>query len=189
MQLAAQAPAIPPTYSFVELNSMVAPNMTIKAYRDGPREIVLQTRPASAGSPKRYNGGLYYDFKEHFMYVWDATDSTPNCGRQQYADTTAPSMFDVVTGTTEMLKEASPEMRTAGVREMVNGMPAMAWNIVDTAHGGSTKIWLADKAGYLLKMVASPKGATPVTVLEIKSFSLAQPAAAVFTVPSSCKSP
>ena len=189
VRLTAQAPALPSAYSFVEVNSMIAPDMTIKAYRDGSREILLQTRPVSPGSPKGYNGGLYYDFQAHFLYVWDATDGTPNCGRQDYPDATAPAMFDVVSGSAEMMKDAAPEMKKPGVPEAVNGMPARAWNIVDTAHGGSTKIWLADKTGYLLKLIATPKGEAATNVLEVKSLSLTKPPASVFTVPPTCKSP
>jgi hypothetical protein len=103
MPVIAQASALPQAYSFVELNSMIAPDMTIKAYRDGSREILLQTRPVSPGSPKGYRGGLYYDFQAHFMYVWDAT---------------APAMFDVVSGSAEMMKDAAPEMKKPGMPEL-----------------------------------------------------------------------
>jgi hypothetical protein len=189
MQLAAQAPGLPPTYSFVEINSMIAPNMTVKVYRDGAREILLQTRPVSADSPKGYNGGLYYDFKEHFLFVWDASDGTPNCGRQAYADSTAPSLFDVVSGSAEMLKEAAPVMKKPGVADAVNGIPATAWSVADTAHGGSTRIWVADKTGYLLKLISTPKDGAPIPFLEVKSLSMAKPPASAFTVPPTCKQP
>lgn len=185
--LGAQAPTVPRTYSIVETNSMIAPDMTVKVYRDGAKEILLQTRSPSADSPKGYRGGMYYDFQAHFQFTWDATDGTPNCGRQEYADSTAPAQFDVVSGSAEMRADMAKTPPTPGAPETVNGMSATTFTVVDTAQKMSLKGWLADKTDYLLKMTMSANGAPPVTLLEVKSLSFAKPPASVFAFPASCK--
>ena len=187
LHLEAQAAATPRSYSLVEINSMIAPDMTIKIYRDGPREILLQTRPVSAGSPKGYNGGLYYDFAAHFLYVWDATDGTPNCGRQTYADSTAPAAFDIVSGTAEMMASLASAPRTAATRDSVHGMAASAFSVTDTAQHVTMRMWLADKTNYILKVTAAQNGAAPGTLLDVQSITIAKPPASAFAVPSTCK--
>jgi hypothetical protein len=187
VELAAQAAVTPQTYSFSELNSMIAPDMTVKVYRDGAREILLQTRPASPDSPKGYRGGMYFDFQAHFQYTWDETDGTPNCGRQDYPESAAPALFDVVSGSTELMADFAKGGSAAAGRDAVNGTPATIYLVADTAHKTSAKLWLAEKTNYLLKVALSANGAPPVTYLEVKSLSFAKPAAAAFKFPASCK--
>lgn len=184
--LAAQSPAAPPAYSLTELNSLLAPDMTVKIARDGDHEIFLQTRPVSAGSPKGYRGGMYFDFHDHFQYTWDETDGTVRCGRQPYGEATAPALFDVISGVAEMKANMANAKLVPAGHETIAGLSTAVYSLTDSVHHSLMKVWLSDSTNYLLRMSMGTNGAPLSAILDVQALSFDRPPPTAFAVPSSC---
>jgi hypothetical protein len=69
--------------------------------------------------------------------------------------------------------------------EPVNGMPATAM-LALARDGSSTKAWIDNKYGLVLKIVNSPKGGETATMIEAQSFTPGKPPAAIFRLPAHC---
>jgi hypothetical protein len=179
----------PRTYSFIQQNSMTVPNVTVKVYRDGSRELIDQSRPPSAAPPKGMHAVTLYDFQAHTTYTWDLIDSSIPCNVAAYDKSEAPAGYDVISGAAENAAEIRKLRPNTVGTETVNGIPATVQEVADSSGQGRLRLWTAVKGGYLIKWVGLPGTGAPLVKLEVRQLRFEKPPAAVFTVPSKCSSP
>ena len=176
MQLQAQAPSLPQTYSFVANSNMMG-QATIKVNRNGSKELV-----EVAGASGNYHLRQLYDFQAHRVYTIDL--NVNQCTSQEYTSDYAPALHDPIGGASEMAKEAG-SLRTIG-REAVNGTAARLVEAPLEGSQGKYRIWLDEKFGFPVKQ-AVILGAEPEKLLfEMRQISYAPSAATLFTAPAQC---
>jgi len=179
----AQSPP-PRTYSFTMLNNMMVPDLTLRVYRDGARELLDESRPVSAESPKGFHVRILYDFQAHKLYTLDLTEPSSPCGVQALTESEVPAMYDIITGTelTKGLADAHP--RTVGA-ESINGVPATILE-VPNPNGPPQRAWVAVKGGYIVKIAMVPKNGPSQLLLEVRDLAFAKPDASLLAVPAAC---
>jgi outer membrane protein OmpA-like peptidoglycan-associated protein len=182
----AQGAAPPRTYSISELNNMMVPDLTVKLYRDGTKELVEQSRPKSADAPKGYRMRTLYDFQAHKLYTWDLVETSSPCGIQDITETEAPEAFDVITGAARMAGEIAKRRPKTVVTETVAGGPAWIFETPDQAGRGTIKQWLTVKGDYLVKSALVPKSGPVEVMLEVTELSFEKPSASWFVLPPIC---
>ena len=176
MQLQAQAPSLPQTYSFVANSNMMGP-ATIKVNRNGSKELIEVT-----GTSGGYHLRQLYDFQAHRVYTVDLNGN--RCTSQEYTSAYAPVQHDPIGGGVEMAKQAG-SLRTIG-REAVNGTAARLVEAPLEGSQGKYRIWLDEKFGFPVKQ-AVILGAEPEKLLfEMRQISYAPSAATLFTAPAQC---
>ena len=187
-ELGAQSASPPHTYSFTEKNSMIVPDLTLKIYRDGSKELIDQSRPPSSASPQGFHTRSLYDFQGHKVYTWDLIQTARPCSASDYAEAAAPYETDVISGAAELAAMiAADKPQTVGT-ETVNGIAAKILEVPDPSGQGRTRIWLAEKSNYVIKWVIIPKTGPPQIQLEITNLSFVKAPASVFVLPAACKS-
>ena len=184
--LGAQAAPAPTRYAITEVNSMMMPNMTITIYRDGNREVMDQSIPASAASPGGFRNRTLYHFAAHKQITWNPADPSQPCGTSTSNDTAAPAQFDIVSGAAEQAAQLTRAKAKTVRAEAVNGIPATLMEAADPAGQGVMRFWTATQGGYLLKVARVPTGGVPEVALEVKTLSFQQPDAAHFAIPAAC---
>jgi OOP family OmpA-OmpF porin len=182
----AQAAAPPRTYSISELNNMMVPDLTVKLYRDGTKELVDQSRPKGADAPQGYHMRTLYDFEAHKLYTWDLVETPRPCGIQDITETEAPEAFDVVTGAARMAAEIAKRRPKTVVTETVAGGPAWIFEAPDPGGRGTIKQWLTVKGDYLVKSALVPKSGPMQVMLEVTELSFEKPLASWFALPPIC---
>jgi len=173
----AQSAKPPQTYSVTEVNAMLGPSMTMKIDRDGSRAVVEATvtpQPGAAVSAASHTR-TYYDLQNHKNYTLSLSDPAAVCSSGDFpGDWGDP--FEASAG---LLKELAPQHPRQTGAETVNGFAA---RVMETAAGPDhVRLWLDPVTGLVVKAQSGSQ-----TILEIKSLSLAKPAAALFAVPANC---
>ena len=183
----AQGPA-PQTYSLTEDPGWGAgePHV-VKLSRDGAKEVVEQIIPPGPGGPAReFRAHTLYDFQAHKMYYKILSDPSVPCSVQHYTDPAAPWEFDVISGSDALMKEITgPKGQTKQVgTETLNGVATKVMEV--TSADGKSKVWIAQKGGFPVKIVHTGADGKVVTFLEVKQLSFAKPPASAFTPPQGC---
>lgn len=186
-----QAPgSAPQTYSFTEdpAMSLMGTAMVVNISRDGSKEVIDQIMPAGPGHDKEYHSHRVYDFQGHKIYLKILSDPTMACGVQDYADAAAPPELDLVSGAGAFLKEIIGDGKTNQVgTENINGVATKVLDVTSPTTGNG-KIWIAENGGFPVKIAAIGADGKAQTIIEIKQFSLAKPAASSFAIPEGCQS-
>ena len=176
MQLHAQAPGLPQTYSFLANSNMMG-SATIKVNRNSFKELIELT--ATSGD---YHLRQLYDFQAHRVYTVDL--NVNRCTSQEYTSAYAPVLHDPIGGAAEMARQAG-SLRTIA-REAVNGTAARLVEAPLEGSQGKYRIWLDEKFGFPVKQ-AVILGAEPEKLLfEMRQISYAPSAASLFTAPAQC---
>jgi len=151
VRLRAQARA-PKVYSITERNSMMMANMTIRAVRDGSKEVIDKTYPPIAANPKGYHSRTFYDFKAHKSYLVDLKVPGP-CGAVTYTSSHAPWFDDPFAGGADNpLHSLPPKARHVGVAKIA-GLTADELQAPDPDQPGATvRIWIARQPRLVVKM-------------------------------------
>ena len=182
----AQTPT-PQTYSYTQDPAFpIAGPAVVKLTRDGPHVVVDQVMPAGfAGREKEYRGHLVYDMQAHKLYTQVLSDPGSPCGLQTFTDPAVPPLFDPVGGSADLLKEIANgvPLKQTGT-ETINGIPSNVMSL--TSPKGNGKVWLAQNGGFIVRIDTIPPDGKPVTMIEIKQFSLDKPPASAFTPPAGC---
>ena len=177
MQLPAQAPSLPQTYSFVANTNMMGP-ATIKVNRNSSSELIEVT--ATSGG---YHLRQLYDFEAHRVYTFDLLNGN-RCTSQEYTSAYAPVQHDPIGGAAEMTRQAG-SLPTIG-RDTVNGTAARLVEAPIEGSKGKYRIWLDEKFGFPVKQ-AVILGTQPEKLLfEMRQISYAPSAATLFTAPAEC---
>jgi hypothetical protein len=176
MQLQAQVPRLPQTYSFVANSNMMGP-ASINVNRNGSKELIEVT-----GNSGDYHVRQLYDFQAHRVYTVDL--NVNRCTSQEYTSAYAPGLHDPIGGATEIFRQAG-SLRTIG-REAVNGTAARLVEAPIEGAQGKYRIWLDEKFGFPVKQ-ALVLGTEPEKLLfEMRQISYAPSAASLFTAPAQC---
>ncbi len=176
MQLHAQAPSLPQTYSFVANSNMMG-SATIKVNRNGSKELI-----EVKGTSGDYHLRQLYDFQTRRVYTVDLNGN--QCTSQEYTSAYAPVQHDPIGGGAEMAKQAG-SMRTIG-REAINGTATRLVEAPLEGSQGKYRIWLDEKFGFPVKQ-SVVLGAEPEKLLfEMRQISYAPSAANLFTAPAQC---
>lgn len=189
LRVHAQGAAPPRTYTISELNNMMIPDLTVKLYRDGTKELVEQSRPKSADAPKGYRMRTLYDFQAHKLYTWDMIETSSPCGIQNISETEAPEVFDVITGAAKMAAEIAKRRPKTVVTETVAGGPAWIFEAPDPGGQGTIRQWLTVKGDYLVKSALVPKSGPMQVMLEVAELNFEKPLASWFALPPICAKP
>ncbi len=183
----AQSVVAPRAYSFTLLGSpLMGPDATFKVYRDGDREAIETTFPVSAERPNGYRDRRVYDFQAHKVYLWSLDDPGQPCGPQSIGDHDVPEMMDIITGFVPFTDQIAKQNLKVVRSEIVNGIATRAMEARDPAGQQTVRVWLAEKGGYVIKMVTVPKGGAPQTNLEVKGLRFDKPQALEFVLPARC---
>ncbi len=169
---AAWAPP-PATYSLTKK----AGDETVRVARDGQKLALDINIPKGAEQPVAVHTRTVVDLATMRARTWDVSDAKNPCTEQ---DGKGFDPFDDA-----WLKEFG-EPRQAG-HEKLRGMDATIYEAVSP--DGTARWWRDDKYGLVLKMIATPKGQKPFTMVEVTQFSLARPNAAYLEVPARCSQP
>ena len=171
--LAASYAAAPATYSLTKK----AGDETMRIARDGQKLAVDVAIPKGAQQPVAVHTRTVVDLATMRAQTWDLNDAKVPCSEQ---DGKGFDPFDDA-----WLKEYG-EPKQAG-HEKLRGMDATIYEA--TSPDGTARWWRDDKYGLVLKMIATPKGQKPFTLVEVTQFSLTKPNAAYLEVPARCSQP
>ena len=187
--LPAQTSKTPETYSVIYVAGFDDPAHpdTIKVYRDGAKEFIELTSPASPADPKGARQSFLFDFQAHKTYTRDLVHNT--CSAEKYSPANAPDM-DIFGAARQHAEGATiPVLEKQGYKvvgtETVNGMPTKVLE-VSMGQMGSSKAWVSEQNNIMVKMAVFPPTGPPITMVELKQLSFATPAASLFVVPSGC---
>ena len=186
VRLQAQARA-PKVYSITERNSMMMANMTIRAVRDGSKEVIDKTYPPIAANPKGYHSRTFYDFKAHKSYLVDLKVPGP-CGAVTYTSSHAPWFDDPFAGGADNpLHSLPPKARHVGVAKIA-GLTADELQAPDPDQPGATvRIWIARQPRLVVKMQSVAPHGIARTLMAVGRISFAKPAASLFVPPANCQ--
>jgi hypothetical protein len=181
--------ALPETYSYTQDPAIpIMGPMVVKLSRDGSKEVVDQVFPPSAQQPKGFHAHLVYDFQAHKIYTQVMSDASVPCSVMTYGSPGAPPEFDVISGGADLMKELTSDAKEPMKKVGAETLDGVATTIFEeNGSGGRGKVWIADKGGYPLKVVAIGPDGKEQTIIEVKQLSFAKPAAAKFVPPAGCQ--
>lgn len=168
---AAYAPP-PETYSLTKKSD----DETMRLARDGQKLALDVTIPKGAQRSAVHTRTVV-DLATMRAHTWDPADAKVPCTEQ---DGKGFDPFD-----DSWLKEWG-EPKPVG-HEKLRGMEATIYEAASP--DGVARWWRDDKYGLVLKMVATPKGQKPFTMVEVTQFSLAKPNPAFLEAPARCAQP
>jgi hypothetical protein len=171
--LAATYAAPPETYSMTKKSS----DDTVRIARDGQKLALDMSSPKSAHQPVATHTRMVIDLATMRAHTWDLNDAKSPCSEQ---DGKGFDPFD-----DSWLKEWGEPKQTG--HEKVRGMDATVYEA--SSPDGTARWWRDDKYGLVLKVIATPKGQKPFTMMEVTQFSLTRPNAAYLEVPARCSQP
>lgn len=174
----AETPKPPETYS-ISAPARSAREMSVKVYRDGPREKVEMSRANG------WKAQFWYDFAAHKEYVLDSSDPAKRCSVQKYASDHAPGLQDPIDAALEMGAQLPATAKVVG-HETVGGLAARVVEVDDPDEHGKMKAWIDEKYGLLLKLVFMPEKGPAQTTFELGQINFAKPDAALLKPPSGC---
>jgi hypothetical protein len=152
--------------------------MTI--YRSGLQILIEYKHPAQAdGTPASRSFNLY-DLKAGTSHSWDPSGSPISCS----AGTFSGDWGDPFAGGAELTPAiAKGDLKLVGP-ETLNGIPTKVY--AGLTQGMNIKVWFDQKDNLVIKSSFGAPGAAMQTMAEIRSLSLATPAASMFALPSAC---
>jgi len=153
----------------------------LKLSRNGSKELVELTVSPWAGNPKGVHMRYLFDLQAHKAYSQDLDNNS--CAWMKYASGRAPVNYDPISGAAGEPEMAKAKEKAVGT-ETVNGIPSYIAEI--DSPQGKTKVWLAQKGDFPVKMVTTGQDGKPVTLLEVKRVDFSPPAASLFTPPANC---
>jgi hypothetical protein len=181
LALSALLPAqTPPTaYSIVEAVAGSDPGVTQTIYRSGTKVLFDTFYPAQGGTAARH-ALMLDDLAAHLSYTWDPAGAPISCSANKSSD----DWGDPFALTDDVNKGiASGEMKPAGA-ETIGGTPTKVF--VSTTPQETVKAWLDQKDGLVMKAIVNASGAPAMTLADIRKFTVAAPAASLFTLPAAC---
>lgn len=178
-----QMTTLPRTYSFLATTSLMSPEMQVKVNRTGAKELVELTLPAEEGQQNEMHQRLLYDFDAHRVYATDLT--TNRCTVQEYGSTYAP-MFDPIGSSEPMLAEMAASPPPVSRREVVNGIPTKLIEAPLAEGQGTSRLWVEEKRGFLVRLAVGMGKEPPTTRVEIRQLSYAPSPASLFVPPTGC---
>jgi hypothetical protein len=176
----AQAPKPPETYSFTATASTVSSPMSIKANRNGPREVIER---ATIGAPEKFHDRVWYDFQAHRLYTLNLNSKI--CSTQEYASAYAPGLIDPIGGAAEAAGGLSGLPPQGWSKDTINGI---AVKVIQMSGGeGGMKMWLDEKFNFLVRLDMA-MGTGPLTTrFEIQQLSYAPSPESLFIHPQACQ--
>lgn len=176
---AAQAPT---TYSVTETNAMFGVPMNVEVYRDGNKAVVDSSSASSAAGSKGIHTRTLYDLQAGRSYTADLNNSSVPCG----AATFSGDWGDPFAFSEEVLGDLAGKNPKAIGTETLAGISTKVMQVQDPAGKTNAKIWVDEQHKLVVKLQMIPAGGAAQTVIEVKQFSLAKPAASVFAMPTGC---
>jgi hypothetical protein len=171
--LSAQAPA-PTAYTVTQTSFLTGAPVNMVVHRDGSKALVDSTSPGS-------HTNTFYDLETHRSYTWVPGNSAPSCSTGTFSGDWGDPFAATASAQADLKKQNAKAMPD----ETVNGFASKVFAISNPAFSG--KAWIDSKSGLLVKMEWAPKDGKTQTIMELKQYSLARPAANLFTLPASCK--
>ena len=186
--LSAQSSA-PQAYTLTTISQMTEVSMftgrasNLKIYRNGSKELVdLTVPPAGAGS-KGVHMSYLFDFEAHKAYTLDVVNNA--CSWMNYVSADAPVNYDPITGSAVMLAETAQAKPNVLGTETINGIPTKVEELVAPGQG-KTKIWLAEKGNFIVKLEGLGPDGKPIMSMEIKQLTYGKPPDSLFSAPPNC---
>lgn len=174
----AQSPS-PQAYTLVETNAMFGAEMQTEIYRDGNKALVDNSSAPGAAGAKVHTRTLY-DLSAGRSFTLDLAHPSSGCG----AGTFSGDWGDPFAFSAETLKEISGKNpKTAGT-ETIAGVNAKVLQVSDA--NSSFKLWVDDQYPLIMKLQMVPNGGAPQTMIAVKQFTVAKPAATLFALPPAC---
>ena len=159
------APA-PTQYSVTESQPIA-----LVIYRDGDLAVM--------DHPDRHTRSLY-NLKSHTQFGWDTQHPENGCSNGSFSgdwgDPFEASDVDAI------LKTSTKPPSS----ETVNGIATKMFEGVEPQSKTAIKVWRDPKYGMVIKGEMTPPGGAAVTMVEVKKYSLAKPAAEIFVMPPAC---
>lgn len=178
----AQAQSGPQTYSLSETNALFGPEMNVEVHRDGNMVLVDSSSAGAAGS-KGIHTRTLYDLRVGKSYTADLVNPSTPCG----AGTFSGDWGDPFAMSAELLGDlANKNPKTVGT-ETIAGLPTKIMEAHDAASKTNSRVWV-DEQHHLIARLQMTQGSSPAkTIIALKQFSLAKPAASLFVLPPGCK--
>ena len=164
------APA-PAQYSVTEDDGMSGQPSALVIYRDGDLAVM--------DHPGRHTRSLY-NLKNHTQFGWDTQHPENGCSNGTFSgdwgDPFEASDVDAI------LKTSTKPPTSA----TVNGIATKMFEGVEPQSKTAIKVWREPKYGMVIKAEMTPPGGATATMVEVKKYSLAKPAAEIFVLPPAC---
>jgi hypothetical protein len=187
LSLHGQSPA-PPAYSVTEVSMMTVESMfsgresSVKVLRNGPKELLDVTiLPWEANSKGRHTAYLV-DLQAHKVYMHDMVRNS--CSWMRYVSEDVPNYDPLSQSGTSPAELA--KMKSVGT-ETINGIPTKIVEAPMPPDQGKSRIWIAEKGGFLVKAEWTQPDGKVITMLEVKQVNFTKPADSFFVPPSNCE--
>jgi hypothetical protein len=186
--LSAQS-STPQAYSLTLISNLTEVSMfsgresNVKIYRNGSKELVEVTLAPQAGNSKSVRMRYLFDFQAHKAYTQDVINNA--CSWMKYVSADAPVNYDPITGSAVMLADTAKVKPQVLGTEAINGIRAKAEEFVSPGQGKS-KIWLAEKGNFIVKLEGVGPDDKPIMNMEVKQLSYDKPPDALFAPPPNC---
>ncbi len=177
--LFAQAQAAPPTAYSITESLAGAPGATLTVQRSGSKVLTEMDQPVQGDTPASRTLTLY-DLQAHTTVSWDPSAASPACSSGTFTGDWGDPFAMAAEITSGVAKG---ELKLAGT-EKAGGVST------DVYTGGNgqatTKAWLDNAHGLVMRAVISAPGSAPMTLVDIRKVSFAAPPAALFMPPPAC---
>jgi hypothetical protein len=179
----------PQTYSVTLVSNLTEVSVfsgresNVKINRNGLKELVEVTLAPQGGSSKGVHMRYLFDFQAHKAYTLDVV--TNSCSWMKYVSADAPVNYDPITGSAVMLAETAKAKPNVLGTETINGVPTKVEELVAPGQG-KTKIWLAEKGNFIVKLEGVGPDDKPTVNMEIKQLTYGKPLDTLFSVPPNC---
>ena len=179
-----QTAALPQTYSFSAVSSLLGREMRIQVNRNGLRELIEETAISKPGETGHLHIRVLYDFQAKRIFSVNLNSNI--CTTQQYISPYAPGLMDPIGAVSETAANLAG-MPAAWIPETVNGIAARTAEAALPEGAGKEKFWLEEKYGFLVKMALGMGSEPATTRFEMKELSYALSPAELFAEPRGCQ--
>jgi len=174
--------SLPPAYT-ISVPPAPHDDLSMKIYRDGPRELVVLSRPSSKARAGGWTSHVWYDFQAHRQYA-DDSNAPKKCGVIVYTSATAPELQDPVVMSAGMSATLPKELKPVGTERLAG----IDTTILEATQDGNTmRVWKDLQHSLVIKMVMTPKGHPAQTVLNLTGLTFAKPDPALLIPPQRCQ--
>jgi hypothetical protein len=182
-------PSPPQTYSLTLVSNLTEVSLfsgreaNVKIYRNGSKELVEVALAPGAGRSKAVQMRYLFDFQAHKAYTLDVV--TNACSWMKYVSADAPVNYDPITGSAVMLADTAKVKPKVLGTATINGIPTTVEEFAMPGQG-KTKIWLAEKGNFIVKLEGLGPDDKPIMNMEVKAVSYGKPLDSLFATPPNC---
>jgi hypothetical protein len=181
---------LPTHYTLVNVTNLTEASLatgqpsTLKIYRNGSKERIDLTIAPWPANPRGFRNRFLFDFEAHKAYTTAWNGRVASCSWIKYGFANAPAGYDPVTGAARFFTQPGTWKDLGS--DTLNSLPVKVEEFRANGEMLVRKVWIAKKAGLVLKYSTAVPGTNTTTGFEVKEFNLAAPPDSLLAAPTGC---